>query len=458
MKTAGLMRFNPLNSLYDEAGLPAKIRRSLNFIILGNIMGSAHCIICGGSTTAMIGLATMLGANDLIFGILAAIPQIAALLQLPFSVLVSRTQKRKKYLLTIGLLSRAAWLFVGLVPLMLPMTSAALQLWTIIFLTGISACGGSMINVCWFPWMSDLTPAGIRGRFLSLRESILACSNTLIGLAVAFLLDNLPADVRYIIIFLLGGTLGVMDMVSFSFCEEVYSAPPQKSNLFAAIRDVLNNKPYMKLVIMWTAWCFTANMSAVYYTPYSMNEMGLSFTQIMVCATIAASIMSMFIMPKWGILLDKFGSRNVMLVSCVGASLTPLFYLLSSPGNVWPTLLHNTVGALFWCGSNLTCSNLQLSLSPDSTRPTHIAFISCVTALAGTTLGSLAGGALLEFWNSSNMFTGAIDRYQALFILAVTLRISSTLLLVPKFERDNEARPSDMLRYIARSALRRPHR
>lgn len=453
MRVSNRLKYNPLNQLYDEASLPAKIRRSLNFIILGNIMGSAHGIICGGGTTAMIGLATDLGANDLMFGIMAAIPQLSALMQLPFSVLVNRTHKRKQYMLTFGLISRALWLFFGLIPYMLPMTTAATQLWILIFLIGIISCGGSMINVCWFPWLSDLTPARIRGRFLSIRESILAACNVIIGLVVAYVLDALSPDIRYVVIFLIGGTLGVLDMVFFGFCEEVYTAPPQKQALFGAIGQVLKNKPFMKLVVMWTAWCFCANMSGVYLNPYSMNEMGLSFLQIMVFSTIAASVVSIFVMPRWGSLLDRFGGRNVMLVSCVVASLTPLFYLFSSPGNIWPTLLHNTIGAMFWCGANLTCSSMQLSCSPDATRPTHIALISCVTALAGGMLGSLAGGALLETWHSSSMFTGAIDRYQALFILSVVIRFASTLLLVPRFAPDNDARPGEMLRYMASSIL-----
>ena len=77
------IRHNALTRLYEEAGLSAAIRRSLNFILLGNICGSAHGIICGGGTTAMVGLASQLGAGDLVFGILAAIPQAAALLQIP---------------------------------------------------------------------------------------------------------------------------------------------------------------------------------------------------------------------------------------------------------------------------------------------------------------------------------------------------------------------------------------
>jgi len=447
------LKNNPLSRLYDEGQLPAKIRRSLYFIILGNIMGNAHGIICGGGTTAMIGLATELGANDLTFGILSAIPQLFGLLQLPYSIMVNRTHKRKRYMMTYGMVSRFLWLFFGLIPYIMPMTSAQVQLWTIIFLMGISSCCGAMINVCWFPWLSDLLPIRIRGRFLSIRESIIAASNVLIGLVVAFVLDTLPPETRYVIIFLIGGTVGMIDMLCFGVSEDVYTAPPQKMSLFGTVGQVLKNKPFMQLTVMWTVWSFTANLSGVYLNPYSMNEMGLSFMQIMIFSTIAAAIVSIFAMPKWGAMIDRFGCRNVMLIACTVASLTPLFYLLSSPGNIWPTLLHNVVGALFWSGANLTCSNMQLSCSPNDTRPTHIALFSCITALFGGTLGSLAGGALLEAWHAGQVFTGAIDRYQALFILSVVMRFGLTLLFVPRFKPDNEARPADLLRHMAASFL-----
>lgn len=448
MTIAQRLKNNPLNTLFDEARLPDKIRRSLYFIILGNIMGSAHGIICGGGTTAMIGLATDLGANDLTFGILSAIPQLFGLLQLPYSIMVNRTHKRKKYMMTFGMFSRALWLLFGLIPYIMPMTTAAVQLWTIIFLMGISSCCGAMINVCWFPWLSDLTPARIRGRLLSIRESILAAANVVIGLVVAFVLDTMPPETRYVVIFLIGGTVGMIDMLCFGVSEDVYTAPPQKQSMFGTVGQVLKNKPFMQLTIMWTVWSFTANLSGVYLNPYSMNEMGLTFMQIMIFSTIASAIVSIFVMPKWGAMIDRYGCRNVMLVSCTVASLTPLFYLFSSPGNIWPTLLHNVVGAMFWCGANLTCSNMQLSCSPNDTRPTHIALFSCITALFGGTLGSLAGGALLEAWNAGGLFTGAVDRYQVLFVLSVVLRFGLTMLFVPRFARDSEYRPADLIRHM----------
>ena len=106
-----------LSLLYDEARLPGNIRRGLNWILVGNMFGNMHGIICGGGTTALVGLAAALGAGDTVFGLMVIIPQIAAVLQLPFSMLVNRTRKRKFYLLTYGLLSRVVWLFMGFLPM-----------------------------------------------------------------------------------------------------------------------------------------------------------------------------------------------------------------------------------------------------------------------------------------------------------------------------------------------------
>ena len=443
---------NPMSQLYKEARLPKDIARSLNFILIGNIFGSITGIICGGGTASMVGLATELGASDIHFGLLTAIPNAAALMQIPFSVAVNRTHKRKLYMLTWGLISRAIWMLFGLIPLILPMASSMLQLWIIIFLLGISSCMGASINPCWFPWFSDLAPIHMRARWLSIRESFFAVGNVAIGMLVAYLLDHLPPESKYIIIFLIGGLAGVLDMVAFGFCKEVYSAPPQKQNIFAAMGSVFRNKPFMALTIMWTAWCFTANLSGAYLIPYSMNEMGLNNTQITLFFTIVPALCSFFVMQRWGRMLDRFGCRNLMLVTATVASLTSLFFLFSTPGNIFPALLHNLVGATFWCACNLVANNMQLSTSPDETRPTHIAVFSCITALAGGTLGSLLGGTLLDTWAAAGTFEGLfIDRYQALIILAVVLRFSCVMVFVPRLPKDSDSKPLDIVKFIIHS-------
>ena len=445
-----------LSMLYDEARLPAEIRRSLNMILLGNIFGNLFGIICGGGTTAMIGLANELHAGDLTFGLINGIPQAAALLQIPFSILVNRTHQRKKYMLTLGMFSRMLWMFFGLIPLIVPASPAALRVWTLIFLLGVSSCCSAVINVCWLPWLSDLTPIGIRGRWFSYRDRVMAGFNLAFGLLVAWLLDTLPPQTRYVIVFILGGAVGMMDMACFGFCREQYSDRPARLRIGAVMKTIFRDKPFVRLTVMWTAWCFTANLCAPYLSRYSVSDMGLSFMQMMLFGSAAAAVASILVMPGWGRALNHYGCRSVMLVAGFATAVTDGFYLLSSPGNVWPVLLRNFFGALCWSGTNLAANSMQLSVTPDEGRPSYIAVFACVTSLVGVSLGTLCGGALLELWENAGWFTGGgfLDRLKVLVLLSVSLRLLVAWRLVRPLENDRDGTPRQMIDAMAEALFR----
>ncbi|MBQ3278059.1 MAG: MFS transporter [Clostridia bacterium] len=434
-----------LSLLYDEFQLPKIIRRSLNLILIGNIFGNLHGIICGGGTTAMVGLANELQAGDLAFGLINGIPQAAALLQIPFSILVNRTHQRKKYMLTLGMFSRALWMLFGLIPLIVPANPAWLPLWTMIFLLGISSCCGSVINVCWLPWFSDLAPARLRGRWFSFRDMLVAGVNLAFGLLVAWMLDTLPVYNRYIIVFALGGFLGMLDMLCFGFCKEQYNDPPRKLRIGAVLKSIRQNRPFCRLVIMWTAWCFTSNLAAPYLGRYSINDLGLSFMQMTVFGTAAQAIAVVLVMARWGKALNRYGCRSVMLVSTIATSLTDAFYLFAVPGSILPVLLRNFIGAACWSGCNLAANSMQLSASPDEGRPSYIAVFACITSLVGVALGTLCGGALLEGWENAGWFSAGPDRVQVLVLLGVVLRLLVALFLVPPLENDRDGTPKQML-------------
>ena len=434
-----------LSLLYDEFQLPKIIRRSLNLILIDNIFGNLHGIICGGGTTAMVGLANELQAGDLAFGLINGIPQAAALLQIPFSILVNRTHQRKKYMLTLGMFSRALWMLFGLIPLIVPANPAWLPLWTMIFLLGISSCCGSVINVCWLPWFSDLAPARLRGRWFSFRDMLVAGVNLAFGLLVAWMLDTLPVYNRYIIVFALGGFLGMLDMLCFGFCKEQYNDPPRKLRIGAVLKSIRQNRPFCRLVIMWTAWCFTSNLAAPYLGRYSINDLGLSFMQMTVFGTAAQAIAVVLVMARWGKALNRYGCRSVMLVSTIATSLTDAFYLFAVPGSILPVLLRNFIGAACWSGCNLAANSMQLSASPDEGRPSYIAVFACITSLVGVALGTLCGGALLEGWENAGWFSAGPDRVQVLVLLGVVLRLLVALFLVPPLENDRDGTPKQML-------------
>ncbi len=295
----------------------------------------------------------------------------------------------------------------------------------------------------------------IRARWFSFRDTLIAICGLGFGIFTARLLDVLSPDIRYVVIFLIGGGLGMLDMICFGFCEEVYTSAPQRLHIREAMSDILRNKPFVRFTLMWTAWCFTANLCEPYLNRYSMNEMGLNFTQLTVFGSVAASLATILVMRRWGKALDRYGCRSVMLVAALAASLANGFYLFSVPGSIWPVLLRNALGAAFWSACNLSANSMQLSTSPDDTRPSYIAVFSCVTALLGVAFGSVTGGALLEWWERAGWFAGAFDRYKALIALSVLLRFASVVVLVPRLTNDRDGTPSALVRAAADRLLRR---
>ncbi len=459
---------SPFRPLYDEARLLPKLRRSILFVIFGNVFGNLFGVITGVGGTALTGYAEALGAGDFVFGVLNGIPLAAALMQIPASMLVSRGHRRKRYMLTYGVFSRALWIVVGLVPFFTPIQPAWLRLWGVIFLVGISSVTGAFINVCFTPWLADLVPLRIRGRWISLRDGIIAAANVLVGLVTAFLLDNIPGFLGYAVVFVLGGVLGVLDMFCFLFVEEVYTQPPMPIKLFKSSRQIFQDKPFFRFMLFWTAWSFTANLASPFLGRYALS-MGLSYMQLTLCGQIASALTTVSVVWLWGWLLDQYGSKPVLWVSCLLAALTPAFYLFSTPNNIWPTLLYNVIGAFFWSAANLTSTSMQLSTTPDDQRPVYIAMFSCFTSMLGSFLGVLSGGALLE-WAHVLVDSGRLaflgpmaDAYKLVFLLSVVTRVGIVLLFVPRMENPLGYSVADMLRGVRQSIglrlqLTRPRR
>ncbi len=429
----------PFEKLFNEAALLPRIRRSIYLMTLGNTFGTLWGVISGSGSSSLTGYAGYLGAGDFVYGLLTAIPLAAALLQIPFATLVSRTQKRKKYMMTYGLFSRILWIVIALVPFLIPSSQSALRLWSVILLIGVSSAFSSFINVCWMPWMADLVPIEIRGRWLSKRDGITSIASVTMGLIVAGILDQTTGYTGYTIVFVMCGILGILDMLCFLFVEEVYKTPPVQLKLLPVLKQVINNRPFFKFMLFWTAWSFTANMSGAYLARYALTEMGLSYMQFTLSSQVTAAAITVLVVSSWGRLLDHFGSKPVLWCTCVVAALTPLFFIFSTYGSVWPTLLHNLIGAAFWSGANLAATSLQLSSSPDEQRPSYVAVFSCITSLFGSFLGILTGGAILEgIHNNATLNTIILDRYKFMIAISVLLRVAAVFIIIPRLDNDSD--------------------
>lgn len=440
---------SPFTPLYDEAGLSAQWRRGLLFVIMGNLCGNIFATITTGSSLA--GYAGALGANDFVFGVLTAIPFIGTLMQLPASILVSKTGKRKKYLLTYGVVSRSMWIIVGLVPYFVPVSPDWLRLWSVIFLVCIASVGGSFINVSFTPWLADLVPIRIRGRWISCRDRIISVIGIAVGLLTALVLDNVPGYPGYTIVFVFGGVMGVLDMLAFLGVKEESGNTGNKLQFFTVLKQVVRDKPFFRFMLFWTAWCFTSNLGGPYINRYALGPLGLSFVEVTLFGQVAAALVTVLVISHWGRIIDHYGSKPTLWISCMVTALTPGILLFSTPGSPVTLLLYNVIGAAFWSAANLTATNMQLSCSPDKERPTYVAIFSCVASIAGAFCGVLIGGAVLQslpgLLESANItWNGAApDQYKIIFTICMITRLAVVLLLVPSLTNDRDSSMSELI-------------
>ncbi len=443
---------SPFTALYQEAGILPEIRRSIGFMILANLFGTFFGTIAGGS--ALTGLAGALGANDFLFGVLTAIPLFGTLLQIPAALLVSRTKKRKAYMLTFGIVSRALWLFVGLIPFFIPVQPGWLRIWTLIFLIGISSLSGSFINVCFIPWMADIIPIDIRGRWLSLRDKVLNILSVAFGLLVARLLDVMPGFTGYAVVFIMGGAFGVFDMLCFIGVKDVtmHTGPSVKIRL--VFRGMFENRPFFRFLLFWTVWSFTANIAGPYFIRYALGPLKLSFLMVTLGSQVTGAVFAVMVLSHWGRLMDRYGNKPVLWISCLVAAINPVVWLFSTAGSPLSLFIFNAVGGLVWGASGLAVMNILLRISPTAQRPSYVAVFTAITSIAGAFLGVLTGGALLQGIQDTvaardiTVFGIVPNHYLIVFMISAVLRLATIFLFLPKLENEKPFTTMEMLRDI----------
>lgn len=435
---------SPFTKLYDEECLTHALRRGLTFVILGNLSGNLFLNITQGS--ALVGLAAELGANDFIFGLLMAIPLFGAIIQIPAAMIVNKAGKRKKYMLSYGIVSRAMWLVIGVVPYFAPLPEGWMKLWAVIFLVGISSVSGAFINICFTPWLADLVPLRIRGRWIASRDRIASLLGVCVGILTALVLDFVPGFLGYSIVFLVGGTFGVLDMIAFIGVREVPMIQGAAKSITAIFKQVYRDKKFFKFMVFWTVWMFSIHFGGGTFTMrYALGPMNLSFLEVTLAAQMATALTTVVVISKWGRTIDRYGSKPVLAIACMMHAVNPLIMLFAQPDQIITFLLMNLIGAAFWNAANLACFNMQMSLSPDDGRPAYIAVFSCVTSLMGAFLGVFLGGAYLE-WLPGAMHQANItingappDHYKVAFTTSVALRLLTVFIFIPRIDNDKDS-------------------
>ena len=419
-----------------------ELLRNLDLIALSAAIGTILFSNTGGA--ALTGYASALGAGALMFGLISALPILGSLMQLYVSYMIEKTGKSKALFLIGGLAQRVLWTLTAAIPLLLPDRFAQYRVWALLAMITLAAMGASFVGVTHTSMVAEVVPINIRGRYMTTRQRVSTVVSMLAGFGSSIVLDHFTGLSGYTIVFAVSGVAGLCDIlmyVRFKFPETKRST--EGFSLAKGFRECFKTVRTRDYIIFFCVWSFAVNISAPFFSKYSIDVLRLSFSQIIIFGQISANIMALLIIKRWGMFIDRYGCVPLMLITGSVTAVLTLVWLPAAPGDFIPLLVFNAIGGLFWCANDACAANMQLSHTPDMGRPLALAIYAVVTSVSSAA-AFICGGAFLELMGPPmasaglTVFGTPFDNYKLLFCIATALRFVAVLVFLPRVWNEKE--------------------
>jgi MFS family permease len=360
------------------------------------------------SGVLLVGFALALGASDQLIGILAAIPFITQLAQLPAIRLIAAIRRRKAITIIATTSGRALFVVIALLPF-LPDRDLALAL-----LIGgqFAACALGAIGGCgWNSWIHDLLPKQGLGDFFARRliwSTAMGMAASLLGGWVIDHATGLFGEGRtiyaYSVISLLGAAAGFASAWWLSRVPEPRMRavdPEERPALFAMLRAPLRDANFRRLIIFMVAWNFATNLAAPFIPVYIVQQLGYDLGFVVLLAVLS-QLTNVLTLHWWGLIADRFSVKSVLAVAapvflaCIFAlpyTHTPERHALTMPMLV---VLHLLMGGAA-AGVGLGTGTIGMKLARTEDATAYLAALGLFAALAAG-IAPIVGGALSQWF------------------------------------------------------------
>ncbi len=451
IKTDSLIE-NNLSGKVNGRGQIDQSRRWLRYIAIEGSAATIFVTLTGGAF--LTGMALMLGANDFQIGLLVALPFLMQVAQLASPFLIRKSGGRKRLVIRGALFGRQLWWL--LIPILLLSGG-----WRLEALLGIVVISGIIIMLAapaWLSWMSDLVPERIRGRFFGVRNSGVAVATVGASIIGGIIIDMYKGRGLENVGFALIVALSCLSaFIAFLYTNKLPSNPMESDYQKFTLRQItrpLRDNRYRYLLKTFFIWNFGVGISAAFFAPHMINNLGMSFTLISLYSSIAA-LVAVTLNRFWGSLIDKFGCRPVIIVCSFAIGLVPLIWLLPRKDFIWILIPEVIFSGAFWSGFNLAAFNMPIAYSPKEDRVIYLAVFSVLTGL-GFFTASIIGGLLAHTWVNVNYHFGSFNiiNYHLLFALSGLLRFLAAIWISSLKEPGSKGIPI-MMQFMGYSVLRR---
>lgn len=418
------------------------IQKGMKYSVYDGMFASAMDAFTSAFVSAF---ALALGAGNLVIGLLSAAPQVLwTANQFTAAWAVEKTGQRKKIVIFTATVSRLMWLPIAFLPFIFP------ELNILIILVSLSAMLGAFTGPAWASWMADIVPDEIRGRYFSNRNRATAFAGLVATMSAGLILGVFPEGTAgFAIIFVMGTACGILSSVFLTkIPEPPYSA--LRTRFGENLRKPLGNRRFRKFMVIYFIFRFGVMFGAPFMIVDLISNMHAAYIWISITAA-ASTIAGIMARGSVGKVSDIFGHRPVLIIGCIGTSLTPLGWALAtSPEQI---IIVNIINGIAWAAADLALFNYMLETSPRELRPTYAAIFWVVMGAAAIT-APIAGGIYADYMTGTGGELLGFEGLKAVFIVSFMLRLAGGLLFWKFLEEIVEKREKAKTAEVAQEMFR----
>lgn len=344
-----------------------------------------------------------LRADNFLIGLLASLPFLTQLAQLPAIALVERLRARKAIAVWSSVFGRMMLGTMALLPFAggpAPLLLVAMTL-VLCLLAAVGGCA-------WNSWMRDFVPDERMGRIFARRTTWATITTVVAGIGAALCLEytqegSHQRDLAFSALYLAGCVAGIASAAIVARIPEptMAHAGPRTTRLWELMREPASDPNFRKLLGFLASWQFAVNLATPFFTVYLVRQLGYSMPVVMALA-IASQLANAFALRSWGVLSDRFSNKSVLLVAapayiaCIAAMAVASQIDHDGAQLVFLIGLHLLMGSSV-AGVTLATTNIGLKLSPRGMASSYIASTAVVTALAAGA-APVIGGLFADFF------------------------------------------------------------
>ncbi len=362
---------------------------------LGPFERNSFFLVCEGAVGAIVinlvnpfvsMFAKRMGAGDIEIGLLSSLPALMGILALvPGSLLVDRQRDKKRIVALLAFLA-------GVMYPMAALTPAMGQYRVIIYVLVIALLNWpfSVFNISWQSFFTDVFPPAKRNMAYTSRSKAATFLGAVTTLIAGLILTWFPGSdqervVFYQSFFILAFFLTLLQIfflyrVKGYPVEEAVQKEPPLAVLKDCGRAIVSNKPFLQFMmvafIFHVTWQMAWPLFFIFQVDYlHADEAWLSF--IAVANAIAGVVTYSF----WGRMIEKKGSKWVVMIGAVGLAISPILTVLSP--NLPVLLLANIASGLTFGAFQLALFDNMLEVVPQENRTLNIAIYTTFINISG---------------------------------------------------------------------------